>query len=68
MRIANTHQYVLDLRTCLEKTCRLATESMYKAQGEQKHHCDKKTKSRQFEVRNKVLVLLPTEQNKLTLQ
>ena len=63
----NAYQYVLDLETASE-TCRLARESVYEAQGQQKHQYNKKTKSRQFEVGHKVLVLLPTEHNKLTLQ
>ena len=38
------------------------------AKGMQKHFYDKKAKNRKFQVGQKVLVLLPTEHNKLTLQ
>ena len=66
--IRNTYQYVLELRNCLEETCQLARESLYEAQGRQKHHYDKKARNRQFKVGQKVLVLLPTDSNKLVLQ
>ena len=36
--IRNTYQYVLKLRNRLEETCQLARESLYEAQGHQKHH------------------------------
>ena len=58
----------IELRNHLEETCHLARESLYKAQGHQKHHYDKKARNRQFGVRQKVLVLLPTDSNKLVLQ
>ena len=66
--IRNTYQYVLELRNRLEETCQLARESLYEAQGRQKHHYDKKIRNRQFKVGQKVLVLLPTDSNKLVLQ
>ena len=43
--IRNTYQYVLELRNRLEKTCQLARESLYEAQGRQKHHFDKKARN-----------------------
>ncbi|XP_033726122.1 uncharacterized protein LOC117315829 [Pecten maximus] len=64
----NTYQYVLNLRDRLEETCKIARESLLKSQGIYKHHYDKRTKNRQFEVGQKVLVLLPTDNNKLLLQ
>jgi len=64
----STYQYVLDLRNRLEETCQLARESLYEAQGVYKHHYDKKTKERKFKVGQRVLVLLPTDHNKLLLQ
>ena len=66
--IRNTYQYVLELRNHLEETCQLARESLYEAQERQKHHYDKKAGNRQFKVGQKVLVLLPTDSNKLVLQ
>ena len=65
--IRNTYQYVLELRTRLEETCQLLRESLYEAQGCQKHHYDKKARNRQFKVGQKVLVLLSTDSNKLVL-
>ena len=59
---------MLELRNRLEETCQLAGESLYEAQGRQKHHYDKKTRNRQFKVGQTVLVLLPTDSNKLMLQ
>ena len=41
---------------------------MFAAQGKQKHYYDKKTKNRQFQNGQRVLALLPTDHNKLTLQ
>ena len=64
----NTYQYILDVRNRLEETCRLARESLYEEQGKYKHQYDKKTRPRRFEVGQKVLVLLPTDHNKLLLQ
>ena len=66
--IRNTYQYVLELRNRLEETCQLAREILFEAQGCQKHHYDKKARNRQFKVGQKVLVLLPTDSNKLVLQ
>ena len=66
--VRNTYQYVFDLRNKLEETCRLARENLQSAQGEFKHHYDKKTKDRTFDVGQKVVVLLPTDKNKLLLQ
>ena len=66
--IRNTYQYVLELRNRLEETRQLARESLYGAQGRQKHHYDKKARNQQFKVGQKVLLLLPTDSNKLVLQ
>ena len=64
----NTYEYVLELRNRLEETCQLARDSLYKAQGVSKHHYDKGARDRRFEVGQKVLILLPTDRNKLLLQ
>ena len=63
-----TYQYILDLRNGLEKTCKLAQDSLKVAQWVYKHHYDKKSKERIFKVGDKVLVLLPTDHNKLLLR
>ena len=59
---------MLELRNHLEETCQLARESLYETQGRQKHHYDEKARNQQFKVGQKVLVLLPTDSNKLVLQ
>ena len=64
----NTYQYVLDLWNRLKETCELVRESLQEAQGRQKHHYDKNTQDCWFKVGQKVLMLLPTNHNKLLLQ
>ena len=66
--VKTTYQYVLDLRNRLEDTCQLARESILSSQEEYRHYYDKKTKNRRFKLGDKVLLLLPTDHNKLTLQ
>ena len=66
--VKNTYQYVLDLRNRMEDTFKNARESLHQAQGQHKHHYDKKSKRREFKVGDKVTVLLPTYTNKLLLQ
>ena len=66
--VKNAYQYVLDLRNRLEDTCKIAGESLHQAQGQYKHHYNKKSKRREFKVGDKVTVLLPTDTNKLLLQ
>ena len=68
LEVKNTYQCVLDLRSRLEDTCKVAGESLHQAQGQYKHHCNKTLKRREFKVGNKVTVLLPTDTNKLLLQ
>lgn len=66
--VRNTYQYILELRTRLEETCKIARDSLKEAQGRYKHHYDKKTKDRRFVEGQQVLILLPTKRNKLLLQ
>ncbi|XP_060601263.1 uncharacterized protein LOC132754618 [Ruditapes philippinarum] len=40
----NTYEYVLDLRSRLEQTCKIARENLSNSQEEYKHHYDKKTR------------------------
>ena len=63
-----TYQYILDLRNRLEETCQNAHTELQKASTRYKTYYDKKAKPRQFEVGDKVLLLLPTDRNKLLLQ
>ena len=55
-----THQYVIDLRERLEKTCKLAQDDIRKLDIKQNAFYDKRAKSRKFDV--------PSESNKVLLQ
>ena len=59
---------MIELRERLEQTCQLAYDNLEKVQFKQKTYYDKRARSRKFDVRDKVLLLLPTESNKLLLQ
>ena len=57
------------MRNKLEKTCQIARNSLEEAFGVYKQYNDRKGRTRNFSVvGQRVLVLLPTEHNKLTLQ
>ena len=64
-QVLSTYQYVIKLRERLEQTCQLACDNLEKVQFKQKTYCDKRARSRKFDVRDKVLLLLSTESNKL---
>ena len=57
-----------ELREKLEDTLKIAHEELQKAQQKGKHYYDRKTKVRKFQPGYKVLVLLPTDHNKLLMQ
>ena len=63
-----TYQYVIDLRERLEKTCKLAQDNVRKLDIKQTAFYDKRLRSRKFDVGDKVLLLLPSESNKVLLQ
>ena len=66
--VKNSCQYVFELREKLEDTLKIAHEELQKAQKKGKHYYDRKTKVRKFQPGDKVLVLLPTDHNKLLMQ
>jgi len=66
--VKNSYQYVFELREKLEDTLKLAHSELEKAQLKGKHYYDRKTKVRKFQPGDKVLVLLPTDHNKLLMQ
>ena len=66
--VYNVYEYVINLRNCLEATCQLASENLQTSQSTYKSHFDKKSKLRSLNVKDKVLILLPTENNKLVMQ
>ena len=59
---------MLKLQDRLQETCEIARLELCKAQGVQKRHFDVKAKERQFKPGEKVLLLLPTDNNKLLMQ
>ena len=63
-----TYQYVIDLNKRLEETMRIAQSELRKSQKKYRHYANQKTRDRQFKVGDKVLLLLPTDNNKLLMQ
>ena len=63
-----SYQYVIDLRDKIEKTCELAREELQKAGRRYKKYYDRKAKPRFLKPGDSVLILLPTDNNKLLLQ
>ena len=65
--VKTTYEYVIDLRNRLEDTCKLAQEELKKTQVRSKTWYDKRSKPRKFQVGDSVLVMLPTDANKLLM-
>ena len=66
--VTTSHQYALELRERLDEAMKLAQAELEKNQGRNKKLCNRKAKKRSFQVGDKVLVLLPTDQSKLLMQ
>ena len=66
--IKTTYQYVIDLKERLSETCELAKAELQKSSQRYKKYYDRKTKHRSFIAQDKVLILLPTDKNKLLMQ
>lgn len=66
--VKTTYGYIVDLRDRLEATCEIAREELAKSTRRYKKYYNVKTKDRKFKVGDQVLLLLPTEANKLTMQ
>ena len=66
--VKNSYQDVFELREKLEDTLKLAHTELQKAQHKGKHYYDRKAKVRRFTKGDKVLILLPTDHNKLLMQ
>ena len=62
------YQYVIDLQDRLEKTCQLAREELHKSKERYCNQYNKKARSRSYKMGDEVLLLLPTDQNKLLMQ
>ena len=67
-QVLSTYQYVIELRELLQKTCQLVHDNLKKVQFKQNIYYDKRARSCEFDVGDKVLLLLPTESSKLLLQ
>jgi len=63
--VKSTYQYVIDLQSRLQETYDIAREALAKTKITQKRHFDVKSRNRQFDVGDKVPLLLPTDGNKL---
>ncbi|KAK7095116.1 hypothetical protein V1264_006567 [Littorina saxatilis] len=66
--VKNSYQYVFELQEKLEETLEIARENLRKSQDSGKHYYDRKAVNRKFTPGNKVLILLPTDHNKLLMQ
>ncbi|GFO20593.1 reverse transcriptase [Plakobranchus ocellatus] len=61
-------EYVLNLRERFDDTFQIAREELQKAQAKQKHYYDRTVRRRKLCVGDKILILLPTESDKLLMQ
>ena len=64
----NSYQYVFELREKLEDKLEIAHSELQKVQQRGKPCYDRNAKVRKFKPGDKVLVLLPTDHNKLLMQ
>lgn len=63
-----TYEYVIDLRERLHETCKVARQELEKAGESYQAYYDRKAKDRTLKIGQKVLLLLPTSNNKLLAQ
>lgn len=66
--VKTTYQYVIDLRDRIESTCELTRQNLVSASKKQARYYNKSAKQRNMKVGDKVLILLPTDNNKLLMQ
>ena len=66
--VKSSYEYVTELRECLDDSLKLAQGELKKSQKRYKRHYDRKSKPRRLEVGDQVLILLPTDSNKLLMQ
>ena len=66
--VKDEYQYVVDLRERLESTWELARTTLSQMSQKYKKYYDLKARPRKLKVGDKVLVLLPEDQNKLLLR
>ena len=66
--VKTTYEYVVDLRNRLKETCELAQVELRKAQDRQRNYYNRKAVKREFKLGSKILILRPTNNNKLLMQ
>ncbi|CAB4015681.1 Hypothetical predicted protein [Paramuricea clavata] len=66
--VKTRYQYLIDLREKLEQTLKLAREELKRSQARYQRYYNRNAKDRKFVVGDKVLILLPTDKNKLLMQ
>lgn len=66
--VSTTNEYVVDLKNRLEETLQLAQEELKRNKIRYKFYAVRKRKRKSFEPGMKMLVLLPTDNNKLLMQ
>ena len=67
VEVKTAYQYVVDLRERIEETCELAKNELAKVQARNQRYYNRRTRERKFDTGDSVLLMLPTERNKLTL-
>ena len=66
--IKTSNQYVLELRERLDNTMKIAQQELLKSRKKNKTLYDQRAKRKKFQEGGKVLLLLPTDTNKLLMQ
>lgn len=66
--VKSSYEYIVDLRERMEEGIKLAHESLQQAQRRYKKYYDRKAKQREFKAGDEVLIMLPTDANKLLMQ
>nr|XP_054770320.1 uncharacterized protein LOC129278127 [Lytechinus pictus] len=66
--LKTTYQYIVDLKDRLESTMEVAQEELSKSTSRNMRYYNAKSRVRKFVVGDKVLLLLPSDHNKLLLQ
>lgn len=63
----NLYQYVFELKNIISESCEIAQDNIELSARQNKKYYDKKAKQRIFKVNDEVLVLLPSDTNKLLM-
>ena len=66
--VKSIYACIIDLRERMEEGIKVTHESLQKAQRRYKKYYDRKAKQRKFQEGDEVLIMLPTDANKLLMQ